>query len=213
MREAFRDMIVRKTFPAVAALLLLFAARANASEPLRFTNVREVTDRIESAHTVTLSAYTLSPRGVMTRALLAAASHGARVRVVLDGHAFGAAQHANLATGLELRQAHVRVDYTQEPLHMKAAAVDNALYLSDRNWTSRSRAEVVLQDTISPDKPIVLRAIDGTPGANGHLWTRKGDALQAEARVLGTQRIARRCRGKRIFRPGNKRVRNPHRAT
>jgi len=169
---------------AIAALALLLCARGNAGESLRFTNVREVTDRIGGARSVILSAYTLSPRGAMTRALLAAAARGARVRVVLDGHAFGAAQHANLATGLELRQAHVRVDYTQEPLHMKAAAIDDALYLSDRNWTTRSRAEVVLQDAIPQDKLIVLRAVDGTPGSNGHLWTRKGDALQAEARVL-----------------------------
>jgi len=186
MKEAFLSMkrLTRNVLPAIAALALLFCARGNAGEPLRFTTVREVTDRIASARSVTVSAYTLSPRGTMTRALLAAAQRGARVRVVLDGHAFGAAQHANLATGLELRQAHVRVDYTLEPLHMKAAAIDDALYLSDRNWTSRSRAEVVLQDAIPQDKPIVLRAVEGTPGSNGHLWTRKGDALQAEARVL-----------------------------
>jgi phosphatidylserine/phosphatidylglycerophosphate/cardiolipin synthase-like enzyme len=179
MMRSFRNVL-----PAIAVSLLLLCSRAGASEPLRFTTVREVTDRIGNARSVTLSAYTLSPNGAMTRALLAAAAHGARVRVVLDGHAFGAAQHANLATGLELRQARVRVEYTQEPLHMKAAAIDDVLYLSDRNWTSRSRAEIVLQDAIAQDKPIVLHAVDGTPGSNEHLWTRKGDALAAEARVL-----------------------------
>lgn len=176
--------LMPNVLPAIAALALLLCTHGNAGEPLRFTTVREVTDRIGGARSVIVSAYTLSPRGAMARALLAAAARGAHVRVVLDGHAFGAAQHANLATGLELRQARVRVEYTQEPLHMKAAAIDDALYLSDRNWTTRSRAEVVLQDSIPQDKPIVLRAVDGTPGSNGHLWTRKGDALQAEARVL-----------------------------
>jgi phosphatidylserine/phosphatidylglycerophosphate/cardiolipin synthase-like enzyme len=188
MEAALLSMVrlTRNMLPAVATLALFLCARGAAGEPLRFTTVREVAERIASARSVMVSAYTLSPRGAMARALLAAGTRGAHVRVVLDGHAFGAAQHANLATGLELRQAHVRVDYTQEPLHMKAAAIDDAVYLSDRNWTSRSRAEVVLQDALPQDKPIVLHAVDGTPGSNGHLWTRKGDALQAEARVLAS---------------------------
>jgi PLD-like domain len=106
------------------------------------------------------------------------------VRVVLDGHAFGAAQRANLATGLELRAAGVQVEYTQEPLHMKAAIVDNAMYLSDRNWTTRARSEIVVADAIPADRPVVSQAIFGKAGANGHLWTRKADALAAEARLL-----------------------------
>lgn len=176
---------MEKSLSALLALLLLLPpAAARAQEPIRFLTVRDVTARIAVAHDVTLSAYTLSPRGIMARALLEAAKHGGHVHVVLDGHAFGAAQHANLATGLELRQAGVRVEYTQEPLHMKAALVNGTLYLSDRNWTSKAHAEVVLEDNVPADRPIVLRAVAGTAGYNEHLWTRKGDALAAEARVL-----------------------------
>jgi phosphatidylserine/phosphatidylglycerophosphate/cardiolipin synthase-like enzyme len=168
----------------ILAVTFVLSGTAKAADLIRLTNVREVTTNMERAHAITLSAYTLSPRGIMARTLLAAAKRGARVRVVLDGHAFGAAQHANLATGLELRQAGAEVTYTQNPLHMKAAIIDEAMYLSDRNWTTRARAETVVADAIPADRPIVSQAITGKAGTNDHLWTRKADALAAEARLL-----------------------------
>lgn len=154
---------------------------------LDLVTVRTVTNRIESSHDVILSAYVLAPNGAMARALAAAAHRGAKVHVVLDGVAFGAARRMNGEVTPRLREAGVRVDFTRAPLHAKAAVVDGHVYLSDRNWT-RSRAELVLEDRLAADEPVVLRAITGVAGMHGRLTTRKADSLAAEAAVLAGNR-------------------------
>jgi len=159
------------------------AQATTSSSDLDFVTVRTVTTQVAGAHDVILSSYLLAPTGAMTRALCAAAAHGGRVHVVLDGSAFGSAAAMNERSTALLRQAGVRVEFTRAPLHAKAAVVDGRIYLTDRNWT-RSRAELVLEDRAAADEPIVLRAITGTSGANGRLTTRKTDSLVAEAAII-----------------------------
>jgi phosphatidylserine/phosphatidylglycerophosphate/cardiolipin synthase-like enzyme len=139
---------------------------------------------IAGAQTITLSAYTLSPGGKMSAALLAAAARGARVSVALDGSAFGAAARSNAKTVAEFESHGVRVHLTEQPLHLKAAVIDGAVYLSDRNWSSGHGREVVIRDPYPGDRLLVERAIFGQGGSNDHLWLRKADALAAEARLV-----------------------------
>jgi hypothetical protein len=110
---------------------------------------------------------------------------GTRVSVVLDGKAFGAAADENAETIPFLKQNNIRVHLTANPHHLKAAIIDGSrLSLSDRNCTTRSKAEVVVLDRYPNDRAIVERAMLGVPGGNDHLWTRKGDAVAAEANLL-----------------------------
>jgi hypothetical protein len=146
--------------------------------------VRDVIAAIGTARTVTLSAYTLSPRGKMSGALLAASARGARVSVALDGSAFGAAARSNSRTIAAFKARGIRVHLTERPLHLKAAVIDGAVFLSDRNWTNGRGHEVVIRDPYAGDRILVERAILGDAGSNEHLWLRKADALAAEARLL-----------------------------
>jgi phosphatidylserine/phosphatidylglycerophosphate/cardiolipin synthase-like enzyme len=177
----------------VLAILSILAAPFSAALPASaqaavrsriLVEVRDVIASIGAARTVTISAYTLSPRGKMSGALLAAAARGARVSVALDGSAFGAAARSNARTIAEFNARGIRVHLTERPLHLKAAVIDGAVFLSDRNWTSGRGHEVVIRDPYTGDRTIVERAILGDPGSNEHLWLRKADALAAEARLV-----------------------------
>jgi phosphatidylserine/phosphatidylglycerophosphate/cardiolipin synthase-like enzyme len=172
--------------PSAAALP---ASAQAAVRPGILVEVRDVIASIGAARTVTISAYTLSPRGKMSGALLAAAARGARVSVALDGSAFGAAARSNTRTIAEFNARGIRVHLTERPLHLKAAVIDGAVFLSDRNWTSGRGHEVVIRDPYTGDRTIVERAILGDAGSNEHLWLRKADALAAEARLV-TQRAS-----------------------
>ena len=152
-----------------------------AGQPAILLEVRNVIAAVGEAQTVTLSAYTLSARGKMSGALLAAAARGARVSVALDGNAFGAAARSNAKTIAAFRSRGIRVHVTERPLHLKAAVVDGTVFLSDRNWTDGRGREVVIRDPYSGDRLLVERAILGDAGNNDHLWLRKADALAAEA--------------------------------
>jgi phosphatidylserine/phosphatidylglycerophosphate/cardiolipin synthase-like enzyme len=177
----------------VLAILSILAAPFSAALPASaqaavrpriLVEVRDVIASIGAARTVTISAYTLSPRGKMSGALLAAAARGARVSVALDGSAFGAAARSNARTIAEFNARGIRVHLTERPLHLKAAVIDGAVFLSDRNWTSGRGHEVVIRDPYTGDRTTVERAILGDPGSNEHLWLRKADALAAEARLV-----------------------------
>jgi phosphatidylserine/phosphatidylglycerophosphate/cardiolipin synthase-like enzyme len=172
---------------AAAALPSLSPA---AAQPPILIEVRDVVAAVGAARTITLSAYTLSPRGKMSGALLAAAARGARVSVALDGSAFGAAARSNARTIAEFSARGIRVHLTERPLHLKAAVIDGAVFLSDRNWTSGRGHEVVIRDPYTGDRTIVERAILGDAGSNEHLWLRKADALAAEGRLVA-QRATR----------------------
>jgi phosphatidylserine/phosphatidylglycerophosphate/cardiolipin synthase-like enzyme len=194
-REAMSRRPIDSMPAALAALVLALAACAfpcgarAASQPPILADVRDVIIAVGRANAVTLSAYTLSPRGKMSAALLAAAARGAHVSVALDGGAFGAAARSNARTIAEFGKRGIRVHLTERPLHLKAAVVDGTVFLSDRNWTSGRGHEVVIRDPYPGDRPIVERAILGETGSNGHLWLRKAGALAAEARLV-TQRAS-----------------------
>lgn len=161
--------------------------RANANSLVAFTSVNDVIGRFQGAQTITISAFSLGPRSTVTQALVDAAHRGTKVSVVLDGKAFGEAANENAQTVPYLQQNGVRVHLTENPLHIKAAVIDGAVYLSDRNWTTRSSAEIVILDRVPADRMIVERAMLGVPSSNDHLWTRKADALAAEALLLNSK--------------------------
>lgn len=139
---------------------------------------------LTARHHVRLSAYSLSPRQPVTRYLLADARRGVAVRVVLSGSAFGVAAQQNAAAAAELRAAGVPVSFTGFATHLKAAIVDNTVYLSDVNFAEHG---LVVVDAIPGDSSVIAAAIAGTAHGNDHLWTRKADALAAEARVAGVR--------------------------
>jgi hypothetical protein len=68
-------------------------------------------------------------------------------------------------------------------LHLKAAVVDGAAWLADRNWAGRG-AERVLRDTDADDVAAVASAVRGEPGADRHLATTKSGAQRLEADVI-----------------------------
>jgi phosphatidylserine/phosphatidylglycerophosphate/cardiolipin synthase-like enzyme len=144
-------------------------------------------DEVESSKTITMSAFTLSPHGKMARSLEAAALRGATVSVVLDGKAFGNAEIMNGQLKSDFAHADVHVHFSTGPLHLKAAVFDHErIYLSDRNFTSGGKNEVVLADPYVADRALVERAMLGVPGSNDHLWLRKADALAAETQLIVT---------------------------
>lgn len=162
------------------------AAAADVNAPLALASPREVTAAVERAQTVTLSAFTLSARGGMVRALCASARLGHRVSVMLDGAAFGGAQTMNMESIPRLQAAGVRVSVSKNPLHMKAAVLDGRdIYLSDRNWSS-DESTLIIHDEDPADRQIIERAILGVASSNSHLWTRKADALRAEASIIAS---------------------------
>lgn len=187
MKKQFRPQRFR--FAMGAAVLFFFyvvppTARADTTVGISLSSVSEVATRVAQAHETILSAYVLSPRGRMAAALRRAASHGAHVHVVLDGVAQGSVFGENLRHAASLRADGIRVDLTRLPLHAKAAVVDSTVYLTDRNWASNSRSEIVLRDDDAGDKAIVLRAMLGQSGGNAHFSTRKRDALALEAQAI-----------------------------
>jgi hypothetical protein len=142
-----------------------------------------------AAHDVALTAYTLRDGGVRD-ALVAAAGRGAAVRVRLErdplDDAAGTLHRANAEAVAALRAAGADAALTGpgEPvLHLKAAVVDGAAWLDDRNWAT-SGPQRILRDTDPDDVAVVRSAVAGGRGADGHLATTKSGALRLEADVI-----------------------------
>ena len=191
---------------AAAAPVLTAVNPSLASGGAKLADLGDVVDAIRTSRTVTLSAYTLSRRSRVTRALIAAVNGGASAHLVLDGKGMAGAVRGNRtlaadlcdathgaiaqsAAGprlLPLCQGRLRIDLTRFPLHMKAAIADGVVYLSDRNWTT-SRRSVILR-VKSSARFTVERAILGSAGTSGSLTTRKADSLAAEAALLARRR-------------------------
>jgi len=188
----FRRLTISGLTSAVAAsvFLALSAISHNAAEAalgIDLVPISYVFDGIASAKNVLVTAYTLSPESDMVRRLLLAAHHGAHVSVGLDATAFESAATANdtLASTLELSNIEVHKIPTS---HIKAVVLDNVIYLSDRNWPASDNQQVVVRDTLASDRRILETAIfGGRLGANDHLWTKKADALKAEAAVISAR--------------------------
>ncbi len=157
--------------------------------PARFVAPSEVFGRIAGASRVSLSAYTLEPRGEMVRALDAAADRGARVAVTLEGFAGRSdardLRRVALENARDLRAHGVRVRLGTgrgEEVHLKAAVVDGTAFLDDRNWAARS--ETIVATTEPGEVAAVLDAIDGRPHDAGSLATDKRSALEREAQTI-----------------------------
>lgn len=163
------------------------AAPATPEGAIGLVSIADVFARIGSARTVTLAAYSLKPHAIITTTLVAAADRGARVSVALGRDAFGDAQRDNAETAALLGAHRIEVHASPATSHIKVAIIDGALYLTDRNFASRSAEGIVVLDTIAGDRVLVERALLGSAGGNDHLWTRKADALAAEARVIGAR--------------------------
>lgn len=101
--------------------------------------------------------------------------------VVLSGAAFGKARLANEAVAPMLRAAGVAVVIAPFDTHLKCAIIDNAVFVADTNFSAHG---LIVQDDRATDRALLVRAmVRGETGGDTHLWTRKADALAAEARV------------------------------
>lgn len=149
---------------------------------------------IQGARDVTLSAYVLRP-GPVLEALESAERRGARVTVRLEGRPYGdpsgellrdnqAAVSVLTQLGGDARLQDAGGTAHGSPLHMKAAVVDGAAFLDDRNWPSDGH-DFIVRDSFASDTGAVLGALQGDrPKPSRLFWTDKGDALAGEARML-----------------------------
>jgi phosphatidylserine/phosphatidylglycerophosphate/cardiolipin synthase-like enzyme len=166
---------------------------AQANPQVEIVARRFVFDAITHARTITLAAFSMRANSTIVRRLEAAAGRGARVSVVLS-RGFGIYSRGNAETARHLMAHGVRVHLVTQArpgTHIKAAILDGQLYLSDRNWSSRVGDEIVVHDVIPGDRTLIERALLGEARSNDHLWTRKADALVAEAQMLHTVRSRR----------------------
>jgi len=148
---------------------------------------------LQDARDVSLIAYTL-PAGRVLDGLTAAAKAGARVRVRLEGYIYkddgsvGAANAAAIAqlraAGADARLVHADANAPDAMLHCKAALVDGALFLDDRNWPDDGN-DTILHDDFARDARIVRDAVDGREDAPTPFFAvAKRESLASEARLL-----------------------------
>jgi hypothetical protein len=139
-----------------------------------------------TAHTVRFSAYVLTPDSTVARALEAAAAHGARVEVLLEGAPLRGKPgilRANAAASAALVRSGAQVHETTagEPaMHLKAALIDGVAYLDDRNWASGDRRRIDDPAAVAA----VASALDGRPAGSGTFETEKRAALALEAAAI-----------------------------
>lgn len=180
-------LVMRVRQPAVAVSASSVVARgAPTAQSMEIVPVTMVLAKLTTAGTITLAAYSLQASSAIVRDLDAAADRGAHVSVALS-RGFGFYVSENQAAAADLRTHGVKVhvlESTTASTHMKAVVLDGDLYLSDRNWTMSTTEEIVVHDAVPGDRTLVERAILGEASGNDHLWTRKADALAAEAAML-----------------------------
>jgi hypothetical protein len=174
---------MRKSLVAVPALFCLLGMPTQAADAVHFTTLHDIAARIATAHNVTISVSTLSPRDDITHALLADAASKGHVHVILDGRASGTARRTSHATEAKLRRAGVSVEYAQKPI-LQAMLIDGAAFLTDRDEHSGAHTDIMLEDDIPADRSVIAHAVAGISTSNNHLQTRKSTALAAEANVL-----------------------------
>ncbi len=158
---------------------------------VRISGTDELYAAIGSARSISLASYILHP-GRLIEALEAAGDRGAEVSVRLEGDPLdpsGSLAAVNLKVAKELRAHHVSAELTQT--HLKAAVIDGEAFLDDRNWAEHGPSTLIA-DSDPDDVGVVRAGIEGKAASDPHLWTRKGDALNAEAQLLqdaGSERI------------------------
>jgi len=136
-----------------------------AAMALALTTLDALGDAIARARSVTASAYRLPP--AMEASLAAAAVRGAAVDVVLASRAAGTYDERlgceNAAAAERLRAAGARVRLAPG-VHLKAAVVDDAGFLDDRNFAARG-ASIVVRDDDAADVARLREAIAAPAGA------------------------------------------------
>jgi phosphatidylserine/phosphatidylglycerophosphate/cardiolipin synthase-like enzyme len=152
---------------------------------ISLSSTGELLSAMGSARRIELSGFTL-PRGPVLDALVAACRRGAEVTVRLDRDAANtsgslAEHNAALATWL----SHLGADAKTTPgVHLKAAVVDDALFLSDRNWAARTQT-TMLRDTDTADVDAARCALSGGNARTAsHLALNKAGALHQECELL-----------------------------
>jgi phosphatidylserine/phosphatidylglycerophosphate/cardiolipin synthase-like enzyme len=139
---------------------------------------------IRGAHTVAFSAYALHPGRVLD-ALESAARDGVRVSVRVERAPYkddaGARENGRVLVALRSAGADARAT---DGLHLKAAVIDSAVFLDDRNWADDG-ADTIVRDDFAGDARVVRDALAGrTDPPSPFFATRKADALAEEARLL-----------------------------
>jgi hypothetical protein len=154
---------------------------------LALASSSEVAAHITRARDVAFGSYVV-PRA-MQDALIAAAHHGAHVRVTLEAtphdDPVGRLAQLNAATARALRDAgaEVRLLAGDDPVfHLKAAVCDGVAYLDDRNWPAQG--DIVVRDDDGEDVALVRAALEGCGGGDEALATRKDLALAREAALI-----------------------------
>ena len=154
---------------------------------------------LASARRVDLAAYTLES-GRLLDALGAAAQRGADVRVSLEAGPYArdsvraaALREQNEATAAGLRAHGVSVRLAHDPgapLHLKAAVVDAALFLDDRNWPAGGN-DTIVRTTARAEVSAARAAIAGREASAPKIALRKDRALADEARLIERTRSDR----------------------
>lgn len=145
------------------------------------------------ARDVSLIAYTL-PAGRVLDGLTAAAKAGTHVAVRLEGYIYkddGSVGAANAAAIAQLRAAgvdavlvHPDANASDPMLHCKAALVDGALFLDDRNWPDDG-ADTIVRDDFPRDAQIVGDAVAGKEDEPTPFFSvAKRESLASEAHLL-----------------------------
>ncbi len=160
---------------------------------MTLSSTNDLLAKMDGARDVSLMAYTLPPGRVLD-GLTAAAKAGAHVRVRLEGYIYkddGSVGTANAAAIAKLRAAgadaqlmHAGKNARDAMLHCKAALVDGALFLDDRNWPDDG-ADTIVRDNFPTDAHIVADAVDGTEDRPTPFFSvAKRDSLASESRLL-----------------------------
>jgi hypothetical protein len=146
---------------------------------------------IDRARSVSLSAYIL-PVSVTER-LAAAARRNARVELALARYPVGDTPDERRRLAQANRDAVETVRRAgglatlvspRDPLHLKAALVDDRVaYLDDRNWSDDGPQTILLDDDPG-DVAIVRDALARRASGNEHLRTVKPESLALERRIL-----------------------------
>lgn len=143
-------------------------------------------DALGTARQVVFSSYLLYP-GPVLDALEAACRRGARVTVRLDGSPYrnpwGARENAAVLARLKAAGADAR---PARDLHLKAAIVDGAAFLDDRNFTARG--DGLVRDDGVDDVHATRDAMLGRrhDPATATFATYKDEALDLEERLLAS---------------------------
>lgn len=178
-------MIVRPGLRAIAssAMVALAICLLGADAPgVQIVNAETVFHDVAAARTLTVTAFVLEPGSAMLTALATACDHGARVSVELDHPDFAYVRRANGRAIAMLRAHGCHVRYAKRALHMKVALLGHVMFLSDKNFAVGG---LFVRDTRAGDRSIVAATLLGQdPPPSDHFWTRKADAIAAEAQVM-----------------------------